>query len=73
MKKNTLFIKKIFYFYLDGFREMQLGKWLWLIIAIKFFILFVVIKWLFFPNYLEESFDNDTERGNYVLEHLTKE
>ena len=52
---------------------MRVGKRLWRIIAIKFFILFVVMKWLFFPNYLEENFDNDTQRSYYILEQLTKE
>jgi len=52
---------------------MTLGKDLWLLIAIKLFILFVVIKWMFFPNYLETHFSNDQERSTYILEQLTKE
>jgi len=66
-------LKKIFHFYVDGFKNMKLGKSLWLLIAIKLFILFAVVKWLFFPNFLETHFQNDTERSAYVLEHLTKE
>jgi len=63
--------KKIYAFYYEGFRGMKLGKSLWLLIAIKLFILFVILKWLFFPNYLETHFDNDAERSHYILEHLT--
>ncbi len=33
MSNNNLF-KKIFYLYYDGFKNMKLGKTLWLIIAI---------------------------------------
>jgi len=66
-------LKKIFNFYVEGFKNMTLGKNLWLLIAIKLFILFVVIKWMFFPNYLETHFSNDKERGTYILEQLTKE
>ncbi|MBA1420024.1 MAG: DUF4492 domain-containing protein [Epsilonproteobacteria bacterium] len=40
--------------------------------AIKLFILFAVMKWLFFPNYLETHFQNDTQRSHYILEQLTK-
>jgi len=65
------YLKKIFNFYYEGFRSMKLGKSLWLLITIKLFILFVVLKWLFFPNYLETHFDNDAERSHYILEHLT--
>jgi len=66
-------LKKIFNFYVEGFKNMTLGKNLWLLIAIKLFILFVVIKWMFFPNYLETHFSNDKERSTYILEQLTKE
>jgi flagellar basal body-associated protein FliL len=52
---------------------MKLGKSLWLLIAIKLFILFVVIKWIFFPNYLKENFSNDKQRSEYILQQLTKE
>ena len=65
-------IKQIFFFYRDGFRQMRLGKTLWLIIAIKFFLFFVVLKLLFFPNILKSDFSNDTERSLFVLEHLMK-
>ena len=71
--KSTITLKKIFKFYVDGFKNMTLGKNLWLLIAIKLFILFAVIKWFFFPNYLETHFKNDTERNSYILEQLTKE
>jgi len=64
-------LKKIYYFYRDGFREMKLGKQLWMIIAIKLFILFAVVKYLFFPNVLEERFENDAQRSDYVLQQLT--
>ena len=41
---------RIFRFYYDGFREMTLGRTLWAIILIKLFILFVVLRLLFFPD-----------------------
>jgi len=50
---------------------MQLGKTLWGIIAIKFVLFFVVMKMLFFPNFLEENFSNDTERTEHILHNLT--
>ncbi len=73
MMKVMNIIKKILSFYKEGFTSMRLGRRLWLIIAIKFIILFGIIKWLYFPNYLEDNFDNDTQRSYYILEQLTKE
>jgi len=65
-------IKNIYLFYYEGFKNMKLGKTLWLLIAIKLFVLFAVIKWLFFPNYLKTNFQNDTQRSEHVLNQLTK-
>lgn len=49
MKKAIL---RIWNFYLEGFRSMTLGRTLWFIILLKLFIMFVVLKIFFFPNFL---------------------
>ena len=56
--------------YVDGFRSMTLGKTLWLIIAIKLFVFFVIIKILFFPNFLASKSDSDEGKAQYVREQL---
>ena len=66
-------IKKVANFYIDGFKSMKLGKKLWAIVAIKIFVLFIIIKLLFFPNILQEQFKSDKARSNYILEQLTGE
>ena len=45
-------VSRIFRFYADGFRSMTLGKTLWVIIGVKLFIMFAILKWLFFPYFL---------------------
>jgi hypothetical protein len=45
---------RTFDLYYDGFRNMTLGKTLWAIILIKLFIIFVVLKIFFFPNFLKQ-------------------
>jgi len=65
--------KSIYYFYYDGFRNMKTGKTLWLLIALKLFVMFVIIKWLFFPNVLQEKFQTDEQRSQYILNQLTKD
>ncbi len=64
-------LKKVFKFYYDGFRNMKVGKKLWLIIFIKLFVMFAVLKLFFFPNFLKTNFDTDKERSEYVLKQLT--
>ena len=42
-------VTSIWQFYVDGFRSMTLGRTLWLIIAIKLFIMFFILRLFFFP------------------------
>ncbi|MDY6800064.1 MAG: DUF4492 domain-containing protein [Bacteroidota bacterium] len=70
MKKNIL--KRIFFFYYEGFKNMTVGKKLWALILIKLFIMFVILKLFFFKNFLNEKFDTEEEKSEYVLEQLTK-
>ena len=65
------FYKRVWDLYYDGFRSMTVGKSLWILIIIKLFIFFVVIKWLFFPNILKENYDSDEERAEAVRTELT--
>jgi uncharacterized membrane protein len=62
----------VYRFYRDGFRGMTLGKKLWKIILIKLFVMFVVLKLFFFPNFLNTSFHTDEEKGDFVLEQMTR-
>ncbi len=42
-------IGKVVYLYIDGFRQMTLGRILWTIIIIKLLLVFGVLKLFFFP------------------------
>ncbi len=66
-----LFVR-IYRFYRDGFRQMTVGRVLWKIIFIKLFILFAVLKFFFFPDFLATTFSTDTQRAEYVIEQLTQ-
>ena len=63
-------MRKILQFYIEGFREMTLGRTLWVIILIKLFVLFFVLKLFFFPNYLNKNFNTDKERSSHVIENF---
>ena len=62
------FLSKVFHLYYDGFRSMTLGKTLWVIILIKLFIIFVVLKLFFFPDFLKQHADGD--EPSYVAKEL---
>jgi len=65
-------IRNIYQFYYQGFKNMTVGKKLWVIILIKLAIMFLILKLFFFPNYLKTNFDTDQERSDHVIEQLTK-
>lgn len=61
---------RVFMFYRDGFREMTIGRKLWTIILVKLFVLFAVVKVLFFPDLLKRDYDTDSQRSEAVRTSL---
>lgn len=64
-------IRKIVRFYVEGFRNMTVGRNLWIIILIKLFIIFAVFRLFFFPDFLEDKFKSEREISDYVIDELT--
>ena len=58
--KNVPFLVRIWRFYIDGFRHMTIGRTLWIIILIKLFVIFAVLKLFFFPNFIS----NHAQKGH---------
>ena len=69
--KARSFVHQVFHLYYDGFRSMTLGRTLWLIIAVKLFIIFVILKLFFFPNYLKQHASQGQE-PDFVAKELQK-
>jgi flagellar basal body-associated protein FliL len=60
MTKDNFFCK-VYHLYYDGFRSMTLGRTLWVIILIKLFVIFVVLKLFFFPDFLKQHAEEGHE------------
>ena len=69
MRKDS-FLYRVYDLYADGFRSMRLGRTLWAIILIKLFIIFVVLKLFFFPNFLKTHASDD--KAGYVAGSLVE-
>jgi hypothetical protein len=65
-------LRSIWYFYYDGFRNMTLGRTLWAIILVKLFIIFVVLKLFFFPNYIKEH-AREGQEAEFVFKSLNSD
>lgn len=67
--KPNIFVR-IWRFYYEGFKNMTIGRYLWIIILAKLAIMFLVFKLFFFPNILSRDYDTDEQRSQAVREHL---
>lgn len=68
-KKMSIF-SRVFAFYLNGFKNMTIGKTLWAVILLKLFIMFVILRLFFFPNFLKTNYNTDEERSEHVKKEL---
>ena len=71
MNKDGFFYR-IYDLYYDGFRSMKLGRTLWTIILIKLFIIFIVLKIFFFPNFLKEHAQKGEESDFVATEMIDR-
>ena len=65
------FLYRVYDLYADGFRSMTVGRTLWAIILIKLFVIFVILKLFFFPDFLSTHAEKDGE-ADFVATEMTK-
>ncbi|MFQ7113844.1 DUF4492 domain-containing protein [Hallella bergensis] len=65
------FAYNVYHLYVDGFRNMTLGKTLWTVILIKLFIIFAILKLFFFPNFIHENAKKGQE-SEFVSKQILK-
>ena len=70
--KDKNIAQRIFLFYYEGFRSMTWGRKLWIIILLKLFIMFAILRIFFFQDFLDSRFDSDREKSDFVIDELTK-
>jgi hypothetical protein len=64
-------MNRLFRFYYDGFRTMSWwGKRVWIIILIKLFIIFIILRLFFFHDFLQKNYNTDKQKSEYVLDQL---
>lgn len=66
------FFCRVFRLYYDGFRSMTLGRLLWAVILIKLFVIFVVLKLFFFPDFLGTHAEEGQEADFVASELLNR-
>lgn len=72
LEKPLNALKSVWNFYYEGFRDMTVGRSLWLLIIIKVIVIFGIIKFFFFPDILQRDFETDEQRADHVRKELTQ-
>lgn len=65
-------VRGVYRFYYDGFRQMTVGRTLWILILVKLFVIFAVLRLFFFSDILSRDYDTDEERADHVRKELTR-
>ena len=68
--RGNNWLQRVYYFYVDGFKAMTLGRTLWLIIAIKVIVFFVILRFIFFPDFLATKAATDEQKAQYVRQQM---
>lgn len=64
-------INRIIRFYYEGFRNMSWwGNRVWIIILIKLFVIFIILRIFFFRDFLQSNYDTERQKSEYVLDQL---
>lgn len=71
MNGNNI-LYKVWRFYVDGFRQMTIGKTLWTLIIIKLVVIFVILRWLFFPDFIRQNSEKGHESDFVATEVMKK-
>ena len=66
-------IKNIYSFYINGFKNMTIGKTLWKLILIKLLVIFVFLNYFIHDKSLKTEYKTYDEKVDFVYKNLTKE
>ncbi|WP_104721507.1 DUF4492 domain-containing protein [Helicobacter mesocricetorum] len=63
-------LTKIFLFYYLGFKNMKLGRSLWLVIIVKLFIIFGILKVFIYDNSLHKLYSTQEEKIQFITNNF---
>jgi hypothetical protein len=66
-------IRNIYSFYLNGFKNMTIGKTLWKIILIKLLVILVFLNYFIHDKSIKTEYKTYEEKVDFVYKNLIKE
>lgn len=70
--KKMNIIKQTFSMYIDGFRNMSVGKTLWKIVFIKLLVILVFLKYFVHDKTFKTEYQTFEEKSEFVINNLTR-
>lgn len=65
-------IKSTYSMYMDGFKNMTVGKTLWKIVFIKLFVILVVLKLFIHDKTFKTEYKTFEEKASFVSDNLAR-
>jgi hypothetical protein len=69
---KTNYLKTVFMFYVNGFREMKLGKTLWKIILLKLAVILLFLNYFVYDRSIKSEYKTEDEKADFVYKNLVK-
>lgn len=66
-------IKNIYNFYIEGFKNMKIGKTLWKIIFIKLFLIFTLLNYFIYDKSIKSEYKSSEQKFDFVYKNLIKD
>ena len=66
-------LKNIYSFYINGFKNMTIGKTLWKLILIKLLVIFLFLNYFVHDKSLKTEYKTYDEKVDFVYKNLTKD
>ena len=63
-------LKKVYNFYLDGFKSMHLGKLLWRIVFIKLAVIFIFLNYFIHDKSFKNEYQSENQKIDFVYNNL---
>jgi len=68
--KVMININKIYYFYIDGFKNMKIGKTLWKIIFIKLLVILIILNYFIHDKSINTEYKSAQSKSDFVYHNL---
>ena len=63
-------ISNVYNFYVNGFKNMKIGKTLWKVILIKLFLILIALNYFVYDKSINTEFKTEREKADYVYNNL---